>query len=40
VTYGFNFTVLNPVVQLVKSGATTGQGTTNMTASALMRNES
>jgi Flp pilus assembly protein TadG len=40
VTYPFNFMVLNPVVRLVKSSATTGKGTTNMTSSALMRNES
>ena len=40
VTYGFDFTVLNPVVRLVKSSSTVGQGTTNLTSSALMRNES
>ena len=40
VTYGFAFTVLNPVVKLVQSGSTVGQGTTNMSSSALMRNES
>ena len=40
VTYPFNFTVLNPVVRLVNSSSTTGQGTTMMQSSALMRNES
>ncbi len=40
VTYGFDFTVLNPVARLVKSGSTAGKGTTNMSSSALMRNES
>jgi Flp pilus assembly protein TadG len=40
VTYPFNFTVLNPVIRLVNSSSTTGQGTTNMVSSALMRNES
>jgi Flp pilus assembly protein TadG len=40
VSYPFNFTVLNPVIQLVQKGSNTGKGTTNMTASALMRNES
>ena len=40
VTYPFNFTVLNPVIRLVNKSSTTGQGTTNMTSSALMRNES
>ncbi|HJR61848.1 MAG TPA: TadE/TadG family type IV pilus assembly protein [Vicinamibacterales bacterium] len=40
VTYPFNFTVLNPVIRLVQSSSTTGQGTTNMVSSALMRNES
>ena len=40
VTYPFNFTVLNPVIRLVQAGSTTGQGTTNMSSSALMRNES
>ncbi len=40
ITYPFNFTVLNPVVQLVQQGSNTGKGTTNMTSSALMRNES
>ena len=39
VTYPFQFTVLNPVIRLVKAGSTTGQGTTNMVASATMRNE-
>jgi Flp pilus assembly protein TadG len=39
VTYPFNFTVLNPVIRLVNSSSTTGKGTTNMTSSALMRNE-
>ena len=39
VTYPFQFTVLNPVIKLVKAGSTTGQGTTNMVASATMRNE-
>jgi Flp pilus assembly protein TadG len=40
VTYPFNFTVLNPVIKLVQKGSTVGKGTTNMTSSALMRNES
>lgn len=40
VTYEFDFTVLNPVVQLVKKGSDTGKGPTYMTSSALMRNES
>lgn len=40
VTYPFNFTVLNPVIKLINKSSTTGQGTTNMTSSALMRNES
>jgi len=40
VIYGFDFTVLNPVVRLVKSGSNLGKGTTNMSSSALMRNES
>jgi Flp pilus assembly protein TadG len=40
VTYPFNFTVLNPVIRLVQSSSTTGQGTTNMRSAALMRNES
>jgi Flp pilus assembly protein TadG len=40
VQYPFNFTVLNPVIRLVKAGSTTGQGTTTMSSSALMRNES
>lgn len=40
VTYPFNFTVLNPVMRLLSSGSTTGQGTTNMVSAALMRNES
>ncbi|MBA2303916.1 MAG: pilus assembly protein [Acidobacteria bacterium] len=40
VTYPFNFMVLNPVMRLVRSGSTTGQGTTNMMSSAVMRNES
>ena len=39
VTYPFDFKWLNPVVRLLKSDATTGQGTTNMQSSALMRNE-
>ena len=39
VTYPFQFTVLNPVIRLVKRGSTTGQGTTNMVAAATMRNE-
>lgn len=40
VVYGFDFTVLNPVVKLVKSSSNLGKGTTNMSSSALMRNES
>lgn len=39
VSYPFQFTVLNPVVQLVQKGSTVGKGTTNMVASASMRNE-
>ena len=40
ITYSYDFMVLNPVVQLVKKGSNLGQGPTNMTSSALMRNES
>ena len=40
VSYPFNFTVLNPVMRLVSAGSTTGQGTTTMVSTALMRNES
>ena len=40
VTYPFNFTVLNPVIRLVTPGSNTGQGVTNMSSIALMRNES
>jgi Flp pilus assembly protein TadG len=40
ITYPFNFTVLNPVIRLIRAGSTTGQGTTTMSANALMRNES
>jgi hypothetical protein len=40
VSYPFNFTMLNPVMQLLKSGSTAGQGTTMMQSAALMRNES
>ena len=40
IRYPFKFTVLNPVIRLVKSGSTTGQGTTTMVSVALMRNES
>ncbi len=40
ISYPFKFTVLNPVMRLVKSGSTTGQGTTTMVSVALMRNES
>ena len=39
VSYPFNFTVLNPVVQLISKGSNTGKGTTTMVSSALMRNE-
>jgi Flp pilus assembly protein TadG len=39
VAYPFNFTVLNPVVQLISKGSNTGKGTTTMVSSALMRNE-
>lgn len=39
VTYPFKFTVLNPVMQLVKSGSEAGKGTTMMVSKALMRNE-
>ena len=40
VTYPFNFMVLNPVVRLVNAASETGDGTTLMQSSALMRNES
>ena len=40
VSYPFKFTVLNPVMRLVKSSSTAGQGTTTMVSVALMRNES
>jgi Flp pilus assembly protein TadG len=40
VTYPFDFTVLNPVMKLLSAGSTAGKGATNMTSSALMRNES
>jgi len=40
VTYPFNFAMLNPVMQLLQSGSTTGKGTTMMQSAALMRNES
>ena len=40
VTYPFDFIVLNPVVRLINASSTTGQGTTMMQSSALMRNES
>lgn len=40
VNYPFKFMVLNPVMQLVQSDSTTGQGTTTMVSTALMRNES
>ena len=40
VTYPFNFIVLNPVARLVQSTSTAGKGTTLMTSTALMRNES
>ena len=40
ISYPFKFTVLNPVIRLVKAGSTTGQGTTTMVSVALMRNES
>lgn len=40
VSYPFNFTVLNPVIRLVQASSTAGQGTTTMSSSALMRNES
>jgi Flp pilus assembly protein TadG len=39
VTYPFQFTVLNPVIRLVQRSSNTGSGTTNMVASASMRNE-
>ena len=39
VSYPFQFTVLNPVMRLVNKSATAGQGTTNMVATASMRNE-
>lgn len=40
VTYPFDFTVLNPVMRLLNSASTAGEGATNMTSVALMRNES
>ena len=40
ISYPFNFTVLNPVIQLVQAGSSTGEGTTTMVSTALMRNES
>ena len=40
VSYPFRFTVLNPVIRLVRAGSTTGQGTTTMVSVAMMRNES
>ena len=40
VAYPFNFTVLNPVMRLINKTSTAGQGTTTMSSSALMRNES
>ena len=40
VSYPFQFIVLNPVIRLVRAGATTGQGTTTMVSVAMMRNES
>lgn len=39
VIYPFQFTVLNPVIKLLNKSSTTGQGTTNMGATATMRNE-
>jgi Flp pilus assembly protein TadG len=40
ISYPFKFTVLNPVMRLVRSSSTTGQGTTTMVSVAMMRNES
>ena len=40
VSYPFTFMVLNPVMRLVQSDSATGEGTTTMVSSALMRNES
>ena len=40
VAYPFDFTVLNPVMRLLNSSSTAGQGTTTMSSTALMRNES
>ena len=40
VTYPFDFIVLNPVVRLINASSTTGEGTTMMQSSAMMRNES
>ena len=40
VTYPFDFTVLNPVLRLLNCSSTAGEGTTMMTSTALMRNES
>jgi Flp pilus assembly protein TadG len=39
VTYPFQFSVLNPVMRLVRSGSQAGAGTTMMVSKALMRNE-
>jgi Flp pilus assembly protein TadG len=40
ISYPFKFTVLNPVMRLVRKSSTTGQGTTTMVSVAMMRNES
>ncbi len=40
VAYPFKFGVLNPVMRLIDKSSSVGQGTTTMTSSALMRNES
>lgn len=39
ISYPFQFMVLNPVVRLVDADSATGEGTTTMTAVAVMRNE-
>ena len=39
VSYPFNFTVLNPVMNLISKGSSTGKGITTMVSSAMMRNE-
>jgi Flp pilus assembly protein TadG len=40
VSYPFSFIVLNPVIQLITPGSTTGAQALNMVSTATMRNES